>query len=393
MTFVSSIKSGFKNFANYSGRASRSDYWYFYLFTLLVNLPFKLFEQVDHELFLILLVVASIIIIVPFISLQVRRYHDVGLSGKWFLLLLVIGLGVWVAWFRTAEMFGFYPIVGVISISCFLVNLVISCKIPNPGDNNYGPNPLLVETETAIDKRDLELFYQTEKKPPKETQTHYEKANDALRFRKDIAEVREKFIRLDEAALTRFMEILDNDPSIDPQKIHDNVMEEYKKNFSPFADEEINETYRDLTLWDRDVAGEFHRIVGLIGEQNADIKYILYNIIYKDYPEPKRLSDAKIIRFYDAHGESSLSSLLTLKNLKELTNEIRKLPITGTQVFDKKDYQCIIYSLGDKYFAGSINILDGVIDHGLIAQSSTYYIFDDLRALEAHFDVTVKATA
>jgi hypothetical protein len=303
----------------------------------------------------------------------VRRYHDVGLSGKWFLLLLVIGLGVWIAWFWIAEIqYDFYPIFGVISISCFLANFVISCKMSNFGDNSYGPNPLLVETETAIDKRDLELFYQTEKKPPKETQTHYEKANDALRFRKDIAEVREKFIRLDEAALTRFMEILDNDPSIDPQKIHDNVMEEYKKNFSPFADEEINETYRDLTLWDRDVAGEFHRIVGLIGEQNADIKYI---------------------RFYDAHGESSLSSLLTLKNLKELTNEIRKLPITGTQVFDKKDYQCRIYSLGDKYFAGSINILDGVIDHGLIAQSSTYYIFDDLRALEAHFDVTVKATA
>jgi len=197
MTFVSSIKSGFKNFANYSGRASRSDYWYFYLFTLLINLPFKLLEHIDHELILILSVVTLIILIVPFISLQVRRYHDVGLSGKWFLLLLVIGLGVWIAWFWIAEIqYDFYPIFGVISISCFLANFVISCKMSNFGDNSYGPNPLLVETETQIDGQPGQpIELSSNENPVKPTKNEISKTAPISNTETRISEIEDMFER------------------------------------------------------------------------------------------------------------------------------------------------------------------------------------------------------
>ena len=164
MTFVDAIKSGFKNCFKYSGRASRSEYWYFYLFGILVNFPIKLLEQVDHELVLILLIVVTILIVVPTISLQVRRYHDAGLSGKWFLLLILIGLGVWGVYFWFAEgasadspASDFYPIVGITSIICLLANFIISCRRSDPGDNKYGPNPLLAVGE------ELEEVYQENK--------------------------------------------------------------------------------------------------------------------------------------------------------------------------------------------------------------------------------------
>lgn len=85
-------------YARFSGRATRSEYWFFYLFNLLatfgiflINLPFLCFG--DEYLFLGILVILYILyligMIVPNLSVGVRRLHDSGKSG-WFMLFSLI---------------------------------------------------------------------------------------------------------------------------------------------------------------------------------------------------------------------------------------------------------------------------------------------------------------
>jgi uncharacterized membrane protein YhaH (DUF805 family) len=167
MNFVDSIKSGFKNCFRYSGRASRSEYWYFYLFLVLVGLPRQLlqqffvplfFEDMRFDVFIVIFIISSILEIVvgiSLIALNVRRYHDVGLSGKWFLLMVVVGVGIGLSalWLERANIseLSFYILAGIIIILGLIINVVICCKRPTAGDNKYGPNPLLASGE-AIKK-------------------------------------------------------------------------------------------------------------------------------------------------------------------------------------------------------------------------------------------------
>ena len=93
------------------------------------------------------MIVVTILIVVPTISLQVRRYHDAGLSGKWFLLLILIGLGVWGVYFWFAESASadspasdFYPIVGITSIIFGVLLFVVDnfcLRIKNLNSLNY----------------------------------------------------------------------------------------------------------------------------------------------------------------------------------------------------------------------------------------------------------------
>jgi uncharacterized membrane protein YhaH (DUF805 family) len=106
--FVDAIKRGFKKYATFSGRASRSEYWWWYLFTFLVYLVLGLPLYVVGIAtsrdggrtpgtlaipLLILLTVFALGIIVPSLALTVRRLHDAGYSGLLALLFLIPYLG------------------------------------------------------------------------------------------------------------------------------------------------------------------------------------------------------------------------------------------------------------------------------------------------------------
>jgi uncharacterized membrane protein YhaH (DUF805 family) len=104
-----------KKYADFSGRARRSEYWWFYLAVVLVGVVFSVLGQVA-DLFTILYYVVLLALLVPFIAVGVRRLHDTGKSG-WFLLI------------------GLIPIVGTIILIVFFV------QDSNPGDNQYGANP------------------------------------------------------------------------------------------------------------------------------------------------------------------------------------------------------------------------------------------------------------
>jgi uncharacterized membrane protein YhaH (DUF805 family) len=102
--FVDAIKRGFKKYATFSGRASRSEYWWWYLFTFLTYLVLGLATYgvgiatsrdggrtpgAAAIPLIILLAVFALGIIVPTLALNVRRLHDAGYSG-WLVLLMLI---------------------------------------------------------------------------------------------------------------------------------------------------------------------------------------------------------------------------------------------------------------------------------------------------------------
>ena len=121
MSFQEAISSVFSNYANFSGRARRSEYWYFCLFNIIVSMILSLLMKltagsVMFNLFRIADVVYSLAVLIPGLAVAWRRLHDIGRSGAWYLLLLV-------------------PIVGVI------VLIVWFCKDSQPGVNQYGPCP------------------------------------------------------------------------------------------------------------------------------------------------------------------------------------------------------------------------------------------------------------
>ena len=80
MNFPTSVKSGFSNYANFKGRASRSEFWWFVLFSQLLQ---TVAQQVSGST----ATIAWFALLIPGLSVHVRRLHDSGRSLRWFLWL------------------------------------------------------------------------------------------------------------------------------------------------------------------------------------------------------------------------------------------------------------------------------------------------------------------
>lgn len=123
MSFSDAVKSVFSKYAEFSGRARRSEYWYFTLFSCLVSTAFAVLiraaggaDSTFGTILSGLQGIWSLGILVPGLALCWRRLHDIGRSGaSWFLI--------------------FIPLVGAILL------LVWFCQDSQPGDNMYGSNP------------------------------------------------------------------------------------------------------------------------------------------------------------------------------------------------------------------------------------------------------------
>ncbi|MBT6076061.1 MAG: DUF805 domain-containing protein [Euryarchaeota archaeon] len=88
MSFMDAVKSGLGRWNDFSGRSSRSEYWFLYLFGMVFQIGGFVLMMV-HEIFGFVLLIGLLMLIIPFISVSVRRLHDVGQSG-WMLLIGVI---------------------------------------------------------------------------------------------------------------------------------------------------------------------------------------------------------------------------------------------------------------------------------------------------------------
>ena len=97
MSFMSAMKSGFKNSFSLSGRASRSEYWFWVLggviFQMTMVIGSIVLAVMEVPVLPGLMILAPILLVPGSITLVVRRLHDVGMSGwMWFVALVpVIG--------------------------------------------------------------------------------------------------------------------------------------------------------------------------------------------------------------------------------------------------------------------------------------------------------------
>jgi len=102
MDFGEAIKVCFNKFANFEGRARRSEFWWFQLFTYIISS--------------LTCGIGGLVLLLPTIAVTARRLHDTGRSG-WLQLLM------------------FIPIVGYVLI------IIWTVQDSAPGTNEYGPNP------------------------------------------------------------------------------------------------------------------------------------------------------------------------------------------------------------------------------------------------------------
>lgn len=111
MGFADAVKSVVvENYANFNGRARRSEYWYFALASFIASFICGLLPIPFISILL------SLALFIPSLAVCVRRLHDIGKSGWMYLLILI-------------------PVVGAIIL------LIWFCQDSQPGENKWGANP------------------------------------------------------------------------------------------------------------------------------------------------------------------------------------------------------------------------------------------------------------
>ena len=115
MGFGDAIKTCFSKFFVADGRASRPEYWWFFLSEFIL---WAIAVTIDMALSTgyILASIVGLIYFIPLITAAIRRLHDTGRSGWWYLIVFV-------------------PFVG------FIILIVFLATQGNPGQNEYGPPP------------------------------------------------------------------------------------------------------------------------------------------------------------------------------------------------------------------------------------------------------------
>lgn len=124
MGFADAIRTCLGKYATFSGRASRSEYWWFYLFIVLVfavliilDMTILGYDPEDPLDYPVLFFIGLLALFLPMLSAAIRRLHDTDRSGWWYLIT-------------------FIPVIGGIVLLVFLI------LKGTEGTNRFGPDPL-----------------------------------------------------------------------------------------------------------------------------------------------------------------------------------------------------------------------------------------------------------
>jgi uncharacterized membrane protein YhaH (DUF805 family) len=143
MTFGGAISSGFANFANFKGRARRAEYWYWALFSILLNIPTLILDSVIG--FPITGSVTSLVLLLPGLAVEVRRLHDINLSGWWLLAVYALASLPLPFLFLLSDpgQSTASPLIAASIVSaCVAVQIYWNCAKGTDGPNRYGSDPL-----------------------------------------------------------------------------------------------------------------------------------------------------------------------------------------------------------------------------------------------------------
>jgi uncharacterized membrane protein YhaH (DUF805 family) len=135
MGFLGALRSCFKKYATGFGRASRSEFWFWYLFMVLATIVASVIDITffphrrygyGHE-YGPTEIAVNLFLLMPWLAVAARRLHDIGKSGMWFLISLTI--------------IGFIPLI------------YWWCKAGDPGDNRFGNPPLTPVPPSQVDEK------------------------------------------------------------------------------------------------------------------------------------------------------------------------------------------------------------------------------------------------
>ncbi len=119
VSFGEAISRAFKNYCCFTGRASRSEYWFFILFNFIASWVITLlFGLISPTLSYVLSALYGLATLLPSLGLAWRRLHDIGKGGGWFFI-------------------NFIPLVGTI------IYIVWCCQPSEPITNRFGEVPNL----------------------------------------------------------------------------------------------------------------------------------------------------------------------------------------------------------------------------------------------------------
>lgn len=94
MNSQAAIKACFSKYATFSGRATRPEFWWFYLFTLALSWGATIVgNSSEPGLGVVTSLIVSLAVALPTLAAGCRRLHDIGRSGWWQLLILT-GIGI-----------------------------------------------------------------------------------------------------------------------------------------------------------------------------------------------------------------------------------------------------------------------------------------------------------
>ncbi|MDA7763996.1 DUF805 domain-containing protein [Pelagibacterales bacterium] len=141
--FIQSIKRGFANCFDFNSRATRSELWYFYLFTEILAISafildglfgfrIRSFElAADNQSIEVnigpLFIICFFLTLIPLAALRVRRLHDTNRSGFWYLAFIVL---YFISFFN--ERFSIVVFFGFINL------IIFWCMKSDKGSNKYG---------------------------------------------------------------------------------------------------------------------------------------------------------------------------------------------------------------------------------------------------------------
>jgi uncharacterized membrane protein YhaH (DUF805 family) len=147
--FIQSIKKGFARCFDFNSRATRSELWYFYLFTELLTLSAVIIDNlfgfsvrtfqllIDDKTIDLnvgpLLVISFFLTLVPLAALRVRRLHDTNRSGFWYLAFILL---YFISFFN--ERFSLVVFFGYINL------IIFWCMKSDNKKNKYGSESNLI---------------------------------------------------------------------------------------------------------------------------------------------------------------------------------------------------------------------------------------------------------
>ena len=185
MTFGEAIKTCFRKYATFTGRARRAEFWYFYLFIFLVNIGISMLSGLIACIFWLksgsltvmpvaatnvtygLLAVSWLVFLLPQYAAFTRRLHDTGKSGWWLVAFLVlevvyivsvlstVGAGL-LDWAPSATPSSYITALPIVTLVLLVLLLIFSilllvwfCMDSHPASNKYGPNPKAPSAEPS----------------------------------------------------------------------------------------------------------------------------------------------------------------------------------------------------------------------------------------------------